>query len=251
MTTPDRRVDGRAADELRPVTITRGWLDHAEGSVLVEFGRTRVLCAASFTAGVPRWRKGSGQGWVTAEYAMLPRSTNTRNDRESVKGRIGGRTHEISRLVGRSLRAVIDTKALGENTVVIDCDVLQADGGTRTAAITGAYVALADAVAWAQAQGLVAKGAQVLTGSVAAVSVGVIASGPVLDLCYTEDVSAETDMNVVVTGDGRFVEVQGTAEGVPFDRKELDVLLDLAVGGCGRLAEVQRQALAAALGGAR
>jgi ribonuclease PH len=251
MTTPDRRVDGRAADELRPVTITRGWLDHAEGSVLVEFGRTRVLCAASFTAGVPRWRKGSGLGWVTAEYAMLPRSTNTRNDRESVKGRIGGRTHEISRLVGRSLRAVVDTKALGENTVVIDCDVLQADGGTRTAAITGAYVALADAVAWAQAHGLVAKGAQVLTGSVAAVSVGVIGSGPVLDLCYTEDVSAETDMNVVVTGDGRFVEVQGTAEGVPFDRKELDALLDLAVGGCSRLAQVQQQALAAALGGAR
>src|SRR5919205_314261 len=151
------RVDGRTPDQLRPVTITRGWLDHAEGSVLVEFGKTRVLCAASFTAGVPRWRKGSGQGWVTAEYAMLPRSTNTRSERESVKGRIGGRTHEISRLVGRSLRAVVDTKALGENTIVLDCDVLQADGGTRTAAITGAYVALVDAVERARAQGLVAK----------------------------------------------------------------------------------------------
>ena len=147
------RVDGRTADQLRPVTITRGWLDHAEGSVLVEFGRTRVLCAASFTEGVPRWRKGSGQGWVTAEYAMLPRSTNTRSDRESVKGRLGGRTHEISRLVGRSLRAIVDHAALGENTIVLDCDVLQADGGTRTAAITGAYVALADAVAWAARQG--------------------------------------------------------------------------------------------------
>jgi ribonuclease PH len=165
------RDDGRAADELRPVRITRGWLDHAEGSVLVEFGRTRVLCAASFTAGVPRWRKGSGEGWVTAEYAMLPRSTNTRSDRESVKGRIGGRTHEISRLVGRSLRAVIDTKALGENTIVLDCDVLQADGGTRTAAITGAYVALADAIETARGLKLIGADASPLIGSVAAVSV--------------------------------------------------------------------------------
>ncbi|MFI5100200.1 MAG: ribonuclease PH, partial [Actinomycetes bacterium] len=157
------RVDGRSADELRPVTITRGWLDHAEGSVLVEFGRTRVLCAASFTEGVPRWKRGSGSGWVTAEYAMLPRSTNTRSDRESVKGRLGGRTQEISRLVGRSLRAVVDHAALGENTVVLDCDVLQADGGTRTAAITGAYVALADAVEWARAQGLLRAGAEPLS----------------------------------------------------------------------------------------
>jgi ribonuclease PH len=211
--------------------------------VLVEFGRTRVLCAASFTAGVPRWRKGSGLGWVTAEYAMLPRSTNTRSDRESVRGRIGGRTHEISRLVGRSLRAVVDDKALGENTVVMDCDVLQADGGTRTAAITGAYVALADAVAWAQERGLVKPDAEPVIGTVAAVSVGVVDGVPLLDLCYEEDVRAETDMNVVVTGDGRFVEVQGTAEGVPFDRTELDALLDLAVRGCAELSRLQRQAL--------
>ena len=241
LTTP--RIDGRTHDQLRPVTITRGWLDHAEGSVLVEFGRTRVLCAASFTGGVPRWRKGSGEGWVTAEYAMLPRSTNTRSDRESVKGRVGGRTQEISRLVGRSLRAVVDYKALGENTIVIDCDVLQADGGTRTAAITGAYVALTDAVEWARAQGLVKASAQPLTGSVAAISVGVVDGGPMLDLAYTEDVRAETDMNVVVTGDGQFVEVQGTAEGAPFDRALLDRLLDLAVGGCRDLTAMQSAAL--------
>ncbi|GAA4358187.1 ribonuclease PH [Angustibacter luteus] len=239
------RVDGRTPDQLRPVTITRGWLDHAEGSVLVEFGKTRVLCAASFTAGVPRWRKGSGQGWVTAEYAMLPRATNTRSDRESVKGRIGGRTHEISRLVGRSLRAVIDTKALGENTIVLDCDVLQADGGTRTAAITGAYVALADAIENARSQGLVAANAQPLSGSVAAVSVGIVGGRPLLDLCYEEDVTAGTDMNVVMTGDGRYVEVQGTAEGEAFDRALLDGLLDLAAVGCTELTELQRAALAA------
>jgi ribonuclease PH len=241
------RLDGRAIDQLREVTITRGWLDHAEGSVLVEFGRTRVLCAASFTEGVPRWRKGSGEGWVTAEYAMLPRATNTRGDRESVKGRIGGRTHEISRLIGRSLRAVVDTKALGENTIVLDCDVLQADGGTRTAAITGAYVALADAIAWAQGRKLVKAAARPLTGTVAAISVGVVTVQgqpvPVLDLNYEEDVRAETDMNVVATGDGRFVEVQGTAEGTPFDRAELDQLLDLAASGCTRLAELQAAAL--------
>jgi ribonuclease PH len=244
------RIDGRAPDQLRDVHVTRGWLDHAEGSVLVEFGRTRVLCAASFTEGVPRWLKGQGRGWVTAEYAMLPRSTNTRSDRESVKGRIGGRTHEISRLVGRSLRAVIDTSALGENTIVLDCDVLQADGGTRTAAITGAYVALADAVAWAKARKLVKPAAVPLTGSVAAVSVGVVDGVPLLDLCYEEDVRAHTDMNVVVTGDGRFVEVQGTAEGAPFDRSELDRLLDLAVGGCVDLARIQQAALAAGQGAA-
>jgi len=238
------RVDGRDPGQLRPVRFTRGWLDHAEGSALVEFGRTRVLCAASFTAGVPRWRKGSGLGWVTAEYAMLPRSTNTRNDRESVKGRIGGRTHEISRLVGRSLRAVINDQALGENTVVIDCDVLQADGGTRTAAITGAYVALADAVEWARAKGLLKAGAEPLVGSVAAVSVGVVSGVPLLDLCYEEDVRAETDMNVVVTGRGQFVEVQGTAEGAPFDRAELDALLELALAGCQDLTRLQREALA-------
>ena len=238
------RADGRHPDELRPVTITRSWLDEAEGSVLVEFGRTRVLCVASFTEGVPRWRKGSGQGWVTAEYAMLPRATSTRSDRESVRGRIGGRTHEISRLIGRSLRAVIDVKALGENTIVLDCDVLQADGGTRTAAITGAYVALADAVAWGRRTGKIGGTAPVLTDSVAAVSVGIIDGVPMLDLPYVEDVRAETDMNVVVTGRGKFVEVQGTAEQAAFDRAELDLLLDLAVGGIARLTEIQAAALA-------
>ena len=240
------RADGRAADELRPVTLSRGYLDVGEGSVLVSFGGTTVLCVASFTAGVPRWRKGSGEGWVTAEYAMLPRSTSTRSDRESVRGRIGGRTHEISRLVGRSLRAVVDTVALGENTIVLDCDVLRADGGTRTAAITGAYVALADALAWAGDRGLV-RGA-VLTDSVSAISVGIVDGTPVLDLPYVEDVRAQTDMNVVVTGSGTFVEVQGTAEHAPFDRAELDSLLDLALSGTTRLARLQRMALAAPLG---
>jgi ribonuclease PH len=235
------RTDGRTSGQLRPVTFTRRWLDHAEGSVLVEFGRTRVLCAASVTQGVPRWRKGSGLGWVTAEYAMLPRSTNTRSDRESVKGRIGGRTHEISRLVGRSLRAAVDYKALGENTIVLDCDVLQADGGTRTAAITGAYVALVDAVSFLRDKGALAG--EPLTSSVAAVSVGIVDGEPMLDLCYEEDVTAETDMNVVMTGDGAFVEVQGTAEGMPFDRGLLDRLLDLATAGCADLTKLQQEAL--------
>ncbi|MFE9495801.1 ribonuclease PH [Streptomyces collinus] len=239
------RIDGRTPEQLRPVTIERGWSKHAEGSVLVSFGDTKVFCTASVTEGVPRWRKGSGEGWVTAEYAMLPRATNTRGDRESVKGRIGGRTHEISRLIGRSLRAVIDYKALGENTIVLDCDVLQADGGTRTAAITGAYVALADAIAWAQGKKLIKAGRQPLTGAVSAVSVGIVGGVPLLDLCYEEDVRAETDMNVVCTGDGRFVEVQGTAEAEPFARDELNALLDLAVSGCTELAVIQRAALAA------
>ena len=237
------RSDGRADDTLRPVTFERQWLDQAEGSCLVSFGRTRVLCAASFEAGVPRWRRDSGKGWVTAEYAMLPRSTSTRSARESVKGRIGGRTHEISRLIGRSLRAVIDVEALGENTVHLDCDVLQADGGTRTAAITGAYVALADAISWAQGEGLVPTGRQVLTDSVAAVSVGIIGGVPRLDLHYDDDVNADTDMNVVMTGDGRYVEVQGTAEQEPFDRALLDELLALAAAGCVELTSLQRQAL--------
>jgi ribonuclease PH len=245
-TETDTRSDGRTTGQLRDVKITRNWLDHAEGSVLVEFGRTRVLCAASFTEGVPRWRRGSGQGWVTAEYAMLPRATNTRGDREAVKGKIGGRTHEISRLIGRSLRAVIDTKALGENTLVLDCDVLQADGGTRTAAITGAYVALADAVEWARGKRLLRSStAQPLIASVSAVSVGIVAGRPVLDLCYDEDVTAGTDMNIVCTGDGRFIEVQGTAEGAPFDRAELNAMLDLGVAGCTELAALQRAALEA------
>jgi len=245
MTDHEPRADGRAAHELRPITIERGWSAQAEGSALISFGNTRVLCTASFTNGVPRWLTGKGKGWVTAEYAMLPRSTNERMDRESVKGRIGGRTHEISRLVGRSLRAVIDTKALGENTIVIDCDVLQADGGTRTAAITGAYVALADAVEWGRSKGFIGKNATALIDSVAAVSVGIIDGVPLLDLMYTEDVRAETDMNVVVTGRGLFVEVQGTAEGAPFDRRELDALLDLALGGTTTLTKLQAEALAA------
>ncbi|MFC7305281.1 ribonuclease PH [Streptomyces monticola] len=240
------RFDGRTPQQLRPVTIERGWSKHAEGSVLVSFGDTKVFCTASVTEGVPRWRKGSGEGWVTAEYAMLPRSTNTRGDRESVRGKIGGRTHEISRLIGRSLRAVIDYKALGENTIVLDCDVLQADGGTRTAAITGAYVALADAVAWGQAKKLIKPKATPLTGTVSAVSVGIVDGEPLLDLCYEEDVKADTDMNVVCTGDGRFVEVQGTAEAEPFAREELNALLDLAVAGCDELAALQRKTLEAA-----
>ncbi|MBG0828392.1 ribonuclease PH [Planomonospora sp. ID67723] len=236
------RADGRTPDQLRPVTITRGWLAHAEGSVLVEFGGTKVLCAASVQDGVPRWRKGSGLGWVTAEYAMLPRATNTRNDRESVRGKIGGRTHEISRLIGRSLRACVDYKLLGENSIVIDCDVLQADGGTRTAAITGAYVALVDAVRWMRERKM-CKG-DPLVDSVAAVSVGIVKSVPLLDLCYTEDVAAETDMNVVMTGSGEFVEVQGTAEGKPFNRAALDQLLGLGVTGCAELTRLQKEALA-------
>ncbi len=210
----------------------------------MEFGRTRVLCTASFTKGVPRWKKDSGEGWVTAEYSMLPRATSTRSDRESVKGRLGGRTQEISRLVGRSLRAVVDVKALGENTIVIDCDVLQADGGTRTAAITGAYVALADAITWARGQKLVGAETKVLFDSVAAVSVGVIDGEPRLDLHYDDDVRADTDMNVVMTGAGLYVEVQGTAERAPFDRRELDVLLGLAESGIAELTRLQREALA-------
>jgi len=236
------REDGRAADELRPVTITRNWLDHAQGSCLIEFGKTRVLCAAAASEGVPRWRKGSGLGWVTAEYAMLPQATHDRSARESVKGRIGGRTHEISRLIGRSLRAAIDYSALGENTITIDCDVLQADGGTRTAAITGAFVALSDAVAHLRGAGALAG--EPLVESVAAISVGIIDGTPLLDLPYVEDVRAETDMNVVMTGSGSFVEVQGTAEGAPFDRAELDALLVLAEKGCADLTRLQQEALA-------
>ena len=238
------RNDGREVNTLREIKFTRGWLDHAEGSVLVEFGKTRVLCVASFSPGVPRWLKETGTGWVTSEYAMLPRATHTRSDRESVKGKLGGRTQEISRLVGRSLRAIVNTKELGENTIVIDCDVLQADGGTRTAAITGAYVALADAIAWAKSQGHIKPSANPLSDSVAAVGVGIVDGLPMLDLCYEEDVRAGTDMNVVVAGDGRFIEVQGTAEGEPFDRELLNQLLDLAVAGCKELSELQRSVLA-------
>ena len=238
------RNDGRSEKDLREIKFTRGWLDHAEGSVLVEFGKTRVLCVASFTPGVPRWLKDTGNGWVTSEYSMLPRATHTRSDRESVKGKLGGRTQEISRLVGRSLRAVVNMKELGENTIVIDCDVLQADGGTRTAAITGAYVALSDAIAWANAPVHIKESAKPLNDSVAAVSVGIIDGVPMLDLCYEEDVRAGTDMNVVVAGDGRFIEVQGTAEGEPFDRELLNQLLDLAVAGCSTLNQLQKDVLA-------
>ncbi|ROP75989.1 MULTISPECIES: ribonuclease PH [unclassified Frigoribacterium] len=239
------RADGRRADQLRRVTIEKGWSAQAEGSALVSFGDTKVLCTASFTNGVPRWLAGKGKGWVTAEYAMLPRATGSRNDRESVKGKIGGRTHEISRLIGRSLRAVVDTKALGENTIVLDCDVLQADGGTRTAAITGAYVALAQAIEWGREKKFIAQKAAPLTDSVAAVSVGIVDGVPLLDLAYVEDVRAETDMNVVVTGSGLFVEVQGTAEGAPFDRRELGELLDLAVAGGADLTTLQAEVLGA------
>src|ERR1700749_4730617 len=235
------RPDGRSATDLRPVKLTRGWLDHAEGSVLVEFGATRVLCAASVTEDVPRWRRGSGLGWVKAEYAMLPRATNTRGDREAVKGRIGGRTHEISRLIGRSLRACVDAKALGENSIVIACDVLQAAGGTRNAAITCGFVALADAVVWLRARKRC--NGDPLVGSVAAVSVGIVDSQPRLDLCYEEDAAAQTDMNVVCTGDGGFVEIQGTAEREPFSRELLTELLDLGVAGCAELTRIQREAL--------
>lgn len=241
MTSSKSRSDARSHNQLREVRFTRGWSEHPEGSVLVEFGKTRVLCTASFTEGVPRWMQGQGKGWVTAEYSMLPRATHTRSDRESVKGKLGGRTQEISRLIGRSLRSIIDMSALGENTVILDCDVLQADGGTRTAAITGAYVALSDAMTWAIAKGIVAKSP--ITDSIAAISVGIIDGQPTLDLCYEEDVRAETDMNIVCTGSGKFVEVQGTAERDPFDRALLDNLLDLALKGCQELALLQNKAL--------
>jgi len=237
------RVDGRSPEQLRPVSLERGWSDQAEGSALISFGATKVLCTASFTPGVPRWLSGSGTGWVSAEYGMLPRSTNERMSRESVKGKLGGRTHEISRLIGRSLRGIIDFSSLGENTILIDCDVLQADGGTRTASITGAYVALVDAIRWATEHEHLKPNVAVIKDSVAAISVGIVNQQPLLDLAYTEDVAADTDMNVVVTGSGSFVEVQGTAEGDPFDRKELDAMLDLALIGTTELAKIQREAL--------
>lgn len=239
------RADGRATDELRPVSIRRHYLKHGEGSVLVTFGDTTVLCVASFVEGVPRWRKDSGLGWVTGEYAMLPRATDSRSQRESVKGKVGGRTQEISRLLGRSLRAVVDMAALGENTITLDCDVLQADGGTRTASITGAYVALADAVSWGIEQNLIKPrdSKPVLRDSVSAISVGIIDGVPCLDLPYEEDSRAEVDMNIVMTGSGKFIEVQGTAEGEPFDRNEFGTLLDLAASGNARLAQLQKEAL--------
>lgn len=241
-----QRPNQRAVDQLREVVIERGWSEHAEGSALISFGKTKVLCTASFTPGVPRFKKDSGEGWVTSEYSMLPRATHDRNDRESVKGKIGGRTHEISRLIGRSLRAVIDFKSLGENTIVLDCDVLQADGGTRTAAITGAFVALADAVDYGFKKGYL-KGQSPLLDTVSAISVGIVDGVAMTDLEYVEDVRAETDMNVVVTGRGLFVEVQGTAEGAPFDRDELNRLLEHALTANRELAEIQKQVLGEAL----
>ncbi|MEX0899344.1 MAG: ribonuclease PH [Gammaproteobacteria bacterium] len=236
------RPSNRAPDELRPVKITRGYTKHAEGSVLVEFGETRVLCTASVESRTPGFLRGTGQGWVTAEYGMLPRATNTRNDREASRGKQGGRTLEIQRLIGRSLRAVVDRSALGENMITLDCDVLQADGGTRTAAITGAYVALVDAVAAMRQRKLITS--DPLHGAVAAVSVGIYRGEPVLDLDYAEDSEAETDMNVVMNDAGGFIEIQGTAEGHAFRRDELDRLLALATDGIAKLIEAQRAALA-------
>ena len=237
------RADGRADDELRPIKFTRGFTTHPAGSVLVEFGQTRVLCTASVTDGVPGWRRGSGRGCLTAEYAMLPAATHERSSRESVKGRVGGRTHEISRLIGRSLRACIDLAAIWENTIALDCDVLQADGGTRTAAITGAYVALADAVTYLRAGGKLAD-PQPLSCAIAAVSVGVVDGRVRLDLPYDEDSRAEVDMNVVATDEGTLVEVQGTAEGATFSRATLDLLLDVAQAGAEQLFAAQREVLA-------
>lgn len=238
------RVDGREVDELRPVRITRKFTDVPEGSVLIECGNTRVMCTATFTVGVPRWRRDSGLGWVTAEYSMLPRATAERTERESVRGKIGGRTHEISRLIGRCLRGVVDMKAMGECQIQIDCDVLQADGGTRTASVTGAYVALVDALNWAEKNGHIRSAASVLKDAVSAVSVGVINGTPMLDLPYVEDSQAMTDMNVAMTGSGTFIEIQGTAEHRPFNRDELNTLLDLATKGNRELQKAQKAALA-------
>ena len=240
-TTPFARSGGRALDQLRPIRITRHYTMHAEGAVLIEFGNTRVLCTASVENKVPPFKKGSGQGWVTAEYGMLPRSTHTRSDREAARGKQSGRTQEIQRLIGRSLRAVFDLKALGERTIQIDCDVIQADGGTRTAAITGAWVAAQDAVNTLLAAGKIS--ASPLTGAVAAVSVGIVQGQPLLDLEYVEDVACDTDMNVVMTGAGHYVEVQGTAEGAAFSRQEMDQLLALAEKGIAELVALQRQSL--------
>jgi ribonuclease PH len=239
------RPDARAANAMRAVTVQRGYTRHAEGSVLVSFGHTRVLCTASVEEKVPPHKRGSGEGWVTAEYGMLPRSTHTRSDREAARGKQSGRTQEIQRLIGRSLRTVFDLKALGERSILIDCDVLQADGGTRTAAITGAFVAAHDAVTWLQAQGRIdaSPTATPIRDFVAAVSVGIVQGTPLLDLEYVEDSACDTDMNVVMAAAGGFVEVQGTAEGVPFSRTEMDQLLALADKGVRELVAAQRKAL--------
>ncbi|SEK39204.1 ribonuclease PH [Roseateles sp. YR242] len=245
MTAIASRPTGRAADALRPVRITRQYTRHAEGAVLIEFGDTKVLCTASVEEKVPPHKKGSGEGWVTAEYGMLPRATHTRSDREAARGKQTGRTQEIQRLIGRALRSVFDLKKLGERTIQLDCDVLQADGGTRTAAITGAYVAAHDAVTWLLAQGKIAQSP--LLDAVAAISVGIKDGQALLDLEYIEDSTCDTDMNVVMTGAGHFVELQGTAEGVAFTRAEVDVLLNLAEKGIRDLLVAQRQALSAPL----
>ena len=237
------RASQRNANELRSIRLSRGFTCHAEGSVLVEFGATRVLCTASVEDKVPPFLRGKGEGWVTAEYGMLPRATHTRSAREAAKGKQSGRTQEIQRLIGRSLRAVVDLSALGERQITIDCDVLQADGGTRTAAITGAYVAASDAVRWLLQQGRIA--ASPIRDAVAAVSVGIVQGTPLLDLEYTEDSACDTDMNVVMTGGGGFVEVQGTAEGAPFSRAEMDALLALAAKGIAELVAAQKAALQA------
>ena len=236
-----QRSSGRLADQLRPVSIERGFTRHAEGSVLVSFGDTRVLCTASVEEKVPPHKRGSGEGWLTAEYGMLPRATHTRGDREAARGKQSGRTQEIQRLIGRSLRCVFDLSLLGERTISLDCDVLQADGGTRTAAITGAYVAAADAVTWLLAQGKIERSP--IRDAVAAVSVGIVSATPLLDLEYVEDAACDTDMNVVMTASGGFVELQGTAEGATFSRLEMDALLALAAKGIGELVEAQRRAL--------
>ena len=236
------RCDGRSNDALREVKITRNFNRHAEGSVLIEFGDTRVICTASVEESVPPFHRGKGSGWVTAEYSMLPRATHTRSQRESSKGKVGGRTHEIQRLIGRSLRAVMDLTLLGERSILIDCDVLQADGGTRTASITGAYVALVDAVRWLSARGMIS--ADPIREAVAAVSVGIVGGIPLLDLNYEEDSAAEVDMNIVMTSSNRFVEVQGTAEEKPFTLEEMDNMRSLAMAAIARLFEIQGKALA-------
>jgi ribonuclease PH len=239
------RTEGRAADQLRPVVLERRYTRHAEGSVLVAFGHTRVLCTASVEEKVPPHRRGSGGGWVTAEYGMLPRSTHTRSDREAARGKQSGRTQEIQRLIGRSMRSVFDLAALGERTIHLDCDVLQADGGTRTAAITGAFVAAHDAVSWLQQQGTITTSP--IRDFVAAVSVGIVQGTAMLDLEYVEDSGCDTDMNVVMTGSGGFVEVQGTAEGEPFSRAEMQALLALAENGIAQLVQRQKRALGLAV----
>ena len=242
-----QRSDGRGADELRPVEFIRGYTHHAEGSVLVSFGHTRVLCTASIDERVPAFLRGKGQGWLTAEYGMLPRATGTRSERESVRGKQGGRTQEIQRLIGRSLRSIVDLERIGERTIQLDCDVLQADGGTRTASITGAYIALVDAVRWLRSHELLPTADEPVRDAVAAVSVGIVRGEALLDLDYAEDSQCDTDMNVVMTAGGGLVEVQGTAEGAPFSRAQLDAMLALAGAGIERLIAAQKKALSAPL----